>query len=383
LSERESKQMPPTGLVIQDLMPAGFFGDLEGMSGLRINTNKRRMRNKGYLIIFFLIFFIFSFLSFIFLIWYFWARQPLCNFSVSKKECPEVLFAVKKGEGIRRIAQNLFSHGLIRSPLAFKIQVVVKNLNGKIQAGDYYLSPADDCSVIAGCLTRGTFDKKVTIIEGWRAEEIGEYLLKQGINIDLAAWRKKIQQEELEGHLFPDTYMISSQANMEKIVSTFLKNFDKKFSLELETEALKKGIDKQSVLILASLVEREVRHEEDRSVVAGIFLKRLKENWPLQVDATVQYAKGNVKCKNQNMGCDWWPGKLTEVDLEIKSPYNTYLYRGLPPGPICDPGLSAIKAVIYAQDSPYWYYLSDPSGVMHYAKTDSEHLANIKKYLSN
>lgn len=326
----------------------------------------------------------------ILLVWWLWARQPPCGFSVSKKECPEVLFAVKKGEGVSQIAQNLFDDGLIRSPLAFKIQVVVKNLTGKIQAGDYYLSSAESCSVIAGSLTRGTFDKKITIIEGWRAEEVGESLLRQGINIDLVAWRKKIQQEELEGRLFPDTYMISGQASMDKIVSTFLKNFDKKFSPELETEALKRGIDKQSVLILASLVEREIRHEEDRPIVAGILLKRLKENWPLQIDATVQYAIASSKCKvpasprgEQSAKCDWWSGKLTEADLKTKSPYNTYLYRGLPPGPICNPGLSAIKAVIYPKDSPYWYYLSDANGIIHYAQTDSEHLANIKKYLSN
>lgn len=138
----------------------------------------------------------------------------------------------------------------------------------------------------------------------------------------------------------------------------------------------------EEVLILASIVEREVKFNNDRPIVAGILLKRLEKNWPLQADATVQYAIASAKCKGKSAKCgNWWPKNLTREDLKIKSPYNTYLYPGLPPGPICNPGLAAIEAVLNPVGSEYWFYLSDEEGKMHYAKTAEEHEENISKYL--
>jgi len=314
-------------------------------------------------------------------LWWNWANQPICVFQAGKRECPEISFIVRKGDGIDVISSNLLKKGLVRSPLAFKIQVFKNNLIRKIQAGEFYLSSGDSPLEIAKILTRGTFDKKVTIIEGWRAEEIGGYLRKEGINIDFEVWRKEVYKRELEGYLFPDTYMIPKDASVEKIITILTTNFNKKFSSDLEKAALAKGIDKHSVVILASLIEREVKDEKDRPIVAEILLKRLAKNWPLQVDATVQYAIANERCSKQTIDCDWWPKKMSNKDLNIDSPYNTYLNRGLPPGPICNPGLSAIKAVIYPQPSPYWFYLSDSEGHIHYARTNKEQLENIKRYL--
>lgn len=337
------------------------------------------MRLRLWVIIFLAI--VFFFLTLACFSWWYWANQPICNFVISKKECPEVLFIVRRGEGLEKIASNLAKKDLIKNPLAFKIQALRNNFAWRFQAGEFYLSPGDNPLQIAGMLTKGTFDRKVTILEGWRAEEIGEDLLKQGVNINLELWQNEVRKKEIEGYLFPDTYMISKNASPEKIIAILTRNFDKKFTKELEQAALAKGIDKYSVVILASLVEREVKQEKDRPIVAQILLKRLAENWPLQADAAVQYALATKQCSKQAERCNWWPKKLTNKDLDINSPYNTYLNRGLPPGPICNPGLSAIKAVIYPQESGYWFYLSDSKGNIHYAKTDKEQAENIKRYL--
>ena len=133
----------------------------------------------------------------------------------------------------------------------------------------------------------------------------------------------------------------------------------------------------KEVLILASLVEKEARHDEDRQKVASIILKRLKNDIKLQIDATVQYALGY-----QSEEKTWWKKNLTQEDLDIDSPYNTYKNEGLPPGPIANPGLASIEAVINADaNTSYLYYISDKNGNMHYARTLEEHQANIDKYL--
>ena len=130
---------------------------------------------------------------------------------------------------------------------------------------------------------------------------------------------------------------------------------------------------------MASLVEREAKHDDDRPVIAGIMLKRLKADWPLQIDATLQYALANLRCIAKS-SCDWWIVP-TAADKKINSAYNTYLNNGLPPAPICNPGLSSIKAVVNPQTNNYWFYISDSKGQMHYAKTIEEHNENIAKYL--
>lgn len=341
---------------------------------------------------FFLIFIIIGvFLFFVFLAWWRWSNEPSCAYLVSKKECPTVALTIEKGESIAEIATDLKKKNLIRSELYFKIRVLILKNAKKIQAGEYDLSQGEETSQLAQLLTKGSFDRKFTIIEGWRAEEIGESLLKKGFNINLEEWDKEIKRQNLEGFLFPDTYMLPKTAGIKEIIEIFTKNFENKFDKKVEMEALAKGIDKQSVLILASIIEREVNNDNDRPIIAGILLKRLEKDWALQADATIQYAIGNLKCKKEGLNsalsergnCEWWVKRLTNTDLSVNSPYNTYLYRGLPPGPICNPGISSIKAVIYSEESLYWFYLSDQEGKIHYAIDDNEQAENIKKFLRN
>lgn len=330
-----------------------------------------------------------GFLLVAFLAWWRWANEPICAYLASKKECPIAVLTIKKGESLDEIATDLKRKGLIKSKFYFKIGVLFLKFAKKIQAGEYYLSQGEETLQLAQLLTKGSFDRKFTIIEGWRSEEIGESLFKKEFSINLGEWNKEIKRQNLEGFLFPDTYMIPQTAGIKEIIEIFTKNFEKRFDKKMEMEALVKGIDKESVLILASIVEREANSDKDRPIIAGILLKRLEKNWALQVDATVQYVISGQKCKNAKSNsvsltganCEWWFKGLTKADLNVDSPYNTYLYRGLPPGPICNPGISSIKAIIYSEESPYWFYLSDREGKIHYAITNEEHIENIKRFL--
>ena len=309
-------------------------------------------------------------------LWWFVNLQPV---NPSNKE--KIYLVVSKGDSLAEISGQLANQGLIRDQFHFKILVFLMGISKKMQAGGYYLNPSMDERQIAVNLTKGTNDRWVTIVEGLRNEQIGEFLIKQGFAINPDEWMVMITSDNLEGKLFPDSYLFPKGATQAAILKIFNRNFQKKVVEGLGDELSRSSFNLEEVLTLASMVEREANHNVGRTTIAGILIKRLQNGWPLQVDATVQYAVASQKCSIFKSPCDWWSDKLSPADLQIKSKYNTYLNRGLPPGPICSPGLASIKAVLQPKDSPYWYYLSDKNGVMHYAKTSSEHQANIQKYL--
>ena len=290
------------------------------------------------------------------------------------------VFTVKKGEGLNQIISNLKKAGLVKDEWMFSLLTRSQGLEKRIQAGDFRLNPSMDANAVIQELLHGTLDNWLTIPEGLRTEEIAEKIQVSGFSVtkqDFIASAKN-----LEGYLFPDTYLIPKTANATDIVTIMTENFKKKLTLKMQDDIRTQGLDTKETVIFASLVEREAKYDEDRPIIAGIFRKRLDEKWPLQVDATVQYIKmSNVKCQMSNMKCEWWTKEITAEDLKIDSPYNTYKYNTLPPGPICNPGLSSIKAVIYPVETDYWFYLSDKKGIMHYGKTMAEHQVNIGKYL--
>ena len=315
-------------------------------------------------------FIVFIFFSIISIFAYLFYKQGLLP--VDKKSNETKIFVIKRGESLNSIINNLYRQNLIRNRLVFYILVKKMGLEKKIQAGDFRLSAAMDAETIAKNLTKGTLDIWVTIIEGLRKEEIAQ-LINQNFSIPESEFLKYAK----EGYLFPDTYLIPKEATAEAIVKILINNFYRRFNNELRQKVAKKGLTEEEVVTIASLVEKEAKYDEDRQTVASIILKRLKNDWPLQIDATIQYALGY-----QPEEKSWWKKNLTKEDLEIDSPYNTYKNKGLPPTPICNPGLASIKAVIDAsENTPYWYYLSDKTGRMHYAKTLDEHNENIKKYL--
>ncbi len=279
-------------------------------------------------------------------------------------------FVVKKGEGVREIANHLKSEKLIKDPVIFFALVKRLGLDQKIQAGDFLLSPSMNAVDIAKALQVGTSDLQVIIPEGKRAQEIADKLSDIYPTFQ-ESWRGKLILQE--GYLFPDTYSFPKDVTIDQIITAMRNNFDKKYAVI--SGSSQNRLSQEQAVIVASLVEREAKHAVDRPLVASVILNRLKNNMPLQIDATVQYVLGY-----QTNGKTWWKKELTFDDLKINSPYNTYVNTGLPKGPISNPGQDALAAVINPAQTDYIYYISDKAGVNHYAKTLEEHNANIKKY---
>ncbi|HVF69338.1 MAG TPA: endolytic transglycosylase MltG [Xanthomonadales bacterium] len=290
--------------------------------------------------------------------------------AVNPRDKTQQTFSIKKGEGVRAVANNLKTQGLIKDPVVFYLVVRRLGIDSKIQAGDFFLSPSQSATQIAKALQTGTYDVRIVIPEGKRAEEVAD-ILKERVDTYDESWRSKLILNE--GYLFPDTYSFPKDVNIEQVISIMRDNFEAKYS-QIENTG-RTNLSKESVVILGSLVEREAKHAEDRPLVASVMLNRLRIDMPLQIDATVQYALGYQASEK-----DWWKKDLTFRDLEITSPYNTYTNPGLPPGPIANPGYEVLNAVANPAQTNYIFYISDKSGNNHYARTLDEHNANIKKY---
>ncbi len=290
--------------------------------------------------------------------------------AVDPKDTTAKIFVIKKGQGVREIANQLKQEGLIKDPIVFFLNTKRLGLDKQIQAGDFRLNPSMTSVEVAQNLTHGMLDIWVTIPEGKRAEEIAD-VLEEKIPTYQPDWRETLVANE--GYLFPDTYLIPKDANIDMIVSLMKNNFERKFE-SVKTKKIS-SLSDEDIVKVASLVEREAKHAVDRPMVASVIENRLDIDMGLQIDATVQYLLGY-----QPQAKTWWKKALTLDDLTINSPYNTYKTTGLPPTPISNPGLSAIKAALNPSKTDYIYYISDKNGVNRYAKTLAEHNANIKKY---
>ncbi len=281
------------------------------------------------------------------------------------------VFIIAKGAGVSEIARGLKADNLIKSKLAFKIYVRQNNLTNKLQAGSYKLSSSMSTPEIIRTLQTGSEDIWITLIEGWRVEEIAAE-----INSKFQIPNSKFLELTEEGYMFPDTYLFPKEATAGYIAETLRDTFDSRFTPELRSKIRSQGLTEAEGVILASIVEREARSDEVRQMVASILLKRLKIDMPLNADATVQYALGF-----QEKEKSWWKRNLTFDDLKVDSLYNTYLHTGLPPAPISNPSVSSLKAVANADSSTsYLYYFHDSKGNSYYAKTLDEHNRNVSKY---
>lgn len=292
--------------------------------------------------------------------------------AVNKEDKSTQIFVISSGESVRTIASKLKSEKLIKDPVGFFLFVKLKGYEESIQAGDFRLSPSLSVAGIVEELTHGTLDVWVTILEGWRSEEVALKIAQE-----LSIPEQEFLKFTHEGYLFPDTYLFPKDASGAAVATLMENNFETRVTPEIRQAIENENITLHEGITLASIVEREGRSDVDRPLIAGILLKRLREGWPLQVDATLQYALGY-----QSSEKIWWKKSLTNEDKEIDSPYNTYQHTGLPPAPISNPGLSAIRAVAYPVESDYWYYLHDEKGQVHYAATLEEHNVNISEYLN-
>jgi len=283
---------------------------------------------------------------------------------------------IERGETVRQIATKLGEKGLIRSPILFIAYVTLKGRASQIEAGRYEIPPTLSMREVIEVLRHGSFDVKLTFLEGWRREEYLEYALKR-LPVVSESFTKEFMAETkgLEGYLFPDTYFVAQDITAKELVALLKENFEKKYAQVSEAIAEQK-LSKNQVVILASIIEREAQQSAERVIIAGILLKRLKLGMPLGVCATVQYTLGY-----QEEEGTWWKKVITDEDTKVDSPYNTYKDVGLPPGPISNPGLAAFEAAANSAPSEYLYYLHDTDGNIHFAKTLEEHNQNVDNYL--
>lgn len=283
-------------------------------------------------------------------------------------------FVIARGAGTKAISQNLQEQGLIKNALVFQAVVKKEGVAGKIQAGSFELSPAMTARDIAHHLTEGTNDIWITIPEGWRREEIAQYLAKQELD-SFDPREFEYLTDGLEGQLFPDTYLIPRQMSEQQIVDLLTRTFTAKVTEGLKTEIATSSYDFEDALIMASIVEREARGYEEMRQVAGVLWNRIEIGMALQADATMQYAKGYNVAEES-----WWVTPLA-ADRQINSPYNTYQAPGLPPAPIASPGLNAIRAALNPTTTDALYYIHDAQGNVYFARTLDEHNANVNRYL--
>ncbi len=325
----------------------------------KISNNTRK------LFLFFLGFIVFAVVIAVIVVAYF--LQP-----VDSSDQTLIRFVIPKGRSTLDIAQQLKDKGLIKNPIAFMVYYRL-NQDQEIQAGSFELSRSMSVGDIFQRLSQGTDDVWITLIEGLRREEIAQSLDQY----NLTAYDKQdflSQTVGSEGQLFPDTYLISKETSTQKIISLLQNTFEKKIE-QLQPAINQSPWTLSELLIMASLLEREAQGKEQMQIVSGVLWKRLEMGMPLQVDASLQYAKGfNEEIQS------WWTVPKTE-DKKINSKFNTYQNPGLPPHPICNPGLDAIEASINPTSSDYLYYLHDPQGQIHFAETLDEHNQNINRYL--
>lgn len=278
------------------------------------------------------------------------------------------VFVIAKGENFSSVAGKLQQEGLIRSSLVLSIYGKQSGFADKISAGTFKLSSSMSAAEILEAISGNPVDSWVTLLEGWRVEEMAEKL-----NAELGVDKEQFIKAAKEGYSFPDTYLFPEDYTPEQIAKRLTDTFESRYSQDLRAKIRAQGLTEDEGVILASIVEREARSDKARTEIAGILLKRFNIGMGLNVDATLQYILGY-----QPQEKSWWKRHLSNADKLVESPYNTYKYKGLPPAPIANPSLSSLNAVANADSStPYLYYYHDSQGRSHYGRTLEEHNANI------
>jgi UPF0755 protein len=297
-------------------------------------------------------------------------------------------FTIPLGETTFELTNRLEEQGIIRNANAFRNFLNYSGLDKSIQAGEYNLSPSMTGLQIASELQDSTpNDIRFSILPGWRSEEIADALPSSGLNISPNEFLNIVNTSpkelglnpgngeitSFEGYLYPDFYKFPRETTVEQFVSRTMENFQIKVEDDLIEGFTHQGLSIHQAVILASIVQRESILEEEAPIIASVFLNRITKGMKLESDPTVQYAIGY----NQDQGT-WWTNPISFEDLQIDSPYNTYLYEGLPPGPISNPGRSAIQAVAFPAQTDFLYFRAscDGSGSHSFSQTFEEHLAN-------
>ncbi len=300
-------------------------------------------------------------------------------------------FKIAPGESTSTVISNLAGENLIEDAGIFRTYLLYSGLDKTIQSGSYTLSPAMTPLEIAHKLQDATPDKiTFNVLAGWRSEEIEAILPTSGLSITKEQFKAALQEHpngysftkdlpadaSLEGFLFPGSYTLPRQATADDLISAMLNNFDQQVTPDMRQGFERQGLTLYQAVTLASIIEREAVVHDEMPMLASVFLNRLKANMKLDADPTVQYALGFDQSQNT-----WWKNPLTLDDLKFDSPYNTYMYGSLPPGPISNPSLDALNAVAMPAQTPYYYFRAacDGSGRHVFAETFEEQLQNACK----
>ncbi len=333
----------------------------------------------------------------------------LYSFNVNKpasEQSKDIHFVIEEGQGVKVIGKNLLDQGLIRSKFWFELYVWFQGKSGDFQAGDYILNTNNSIVETVRILTAESYagrteknEVTIQIPEGWTLKQIGDHLEEKGvfsqkdwldavghprtdhrqederskpmsISGDLDVLGSKPEYLSWEGYMFPDTYRIYNNSNPKEVAWKMLSNLDSKLTPKMLRDIKKQDKTIHEILSMASLLEKEVSNKKDMEIVSGIFWTKLKRGERLRSCATLAYILEENKAQ------------YTTEDTQVRSDYNTYANKGLPPTPICNPGLQAIKAAIYPQYSSYNFFLTDPETKKTiFSKTFSEHKRNKEKYL--
>jgi UPF0755 protein len=296
-------------------------------------------------------------------------------------------FTVSPGEPVKAISARLVEDHIIADGEAFRNYVIYAGLDTGIRAGTYQLSPAMNAVEIAYAFQNAISDEvQFNILAGWRAEEIAAVLLTSGLEVTPDEFLPLVNQpqagllpagfprlESIEGFLMPGEYQIKRAITAEGLATTFLKRFNTEVTPDLREAFTQHGLTLEQAVTLASIVQREAMVVNEQPTIASVFYNRLGQGMALESDPTVQYALGYDLNHHT-----WWTNPLTQDDLQVNSRYNTYIYPGLPPGPISNPGLDALKAVAYPAETGYFYFRAkcDGSGRHTFSVTYQEHLLN-------
>lgn len=307
-------------------------------------------------------------------------------------------FTIAPGESADAIAANLAAAGLLNDSELFLNYLRFNGLDAQLEAGEYIVDPQQTIPQMAATLTTAVVrEETVRFVEGWRLEQMADYLTDNPTaNIDASQFLAITQRQAafdltpytflaglpptttLEGYLFPDTYRVPLDADAVYLVDLMLRTFERRVTPSMQQGFQAQGLTIHQAVTLAAIVEREAVVASERPIIAGVFYNRLAQGIKLEADPTVQYPLGY-----QPETDNWWKSPLWLDDLALDSPYNTYVYTGLPPGPIANPSLSSLEAVAFPTQTEFIFFVADcaaaVSGSHAFSVTYEEHLANVQR----
>jgi UPF0755 protein len=309
------------------------------------------------------------------LIWYF-----LCLFVPTGDGSKQQDISFPPGSGIRKLAGELKEGGIIRSSWHFMLVTRLRGKSHRLKAGDYRFNNAMTPETILRKLVAGDVDfRKFVLPEGYSIHQAAELLEQKGyfksaVFLDKCRdsallSRLGLSETSVEGYLYPATYNLSRSGNEEQLIGQMVAQFEKRYADVAQTVGSAAGLSRHQAVTLASLIEKEAVSSEEKPMISSVFHNRLRIGMPLQSDPTAVY------------GVRAFAGKVTKADIERHSPYNTYLIKGLPPGPIGNPGLEALKAALNPPATPYLYFVARQDGTHQFSRTLEEHNRAVSKYL--